>query len=113
MKELGCENRAPSLGFASPKDRRSVVGPTTRERIKGWLVARIRACSDRLFRDLDEQARQHGWNMETGPYGLSRSYRDPRFDALRAQPDLPPAGVGDAPERGQAPARQQGGCEHG
>jgi hypothetical protein len=82
-----------------------------RERIRSSLVARIRASSDRLFRDLDEQARQHGWKMETGPYGLSRSYRDPRFDALRAQPDLPPSSVDGAPERGHPPHRAPGKCQ--
>jgi hypothetical protein len=90
MNELGDENRTPSLGFGSQKDRRSAAGPAMRERIRGSLVARIRAYSDRLFRDLDEQARQHGWKMETGPYGLTRSYRDPRFEALRAfRPPVP------------------------
>ena len=104
MKELGYQNRTPSPLFASPKDRRPTAGPAMWKRIRGSLVARIRAFSDRFFRDLDEQARQHGWNMQTGPYGLSRSYRDPRFDALRAQRDHPPDRADDAPERGPGPA---------
>ena len=112
MNELGGENRTPSRGFASLEDRRPAAGPTMRERIRGSLVARIRACSDRLFRDLDEQARQHGLKVETGPYGLNRSYRDPRFGALRAHHGLPPAGAGDAPDRGSGAAGQQAGISH-
>jgi hypothetical protein len=108
MKELGEENRTLSPAFGPLKDQRTTVSLAMRKRIRGWLVSRIRARSDRLFHNLDEQARQHGWNMETGPFGLSRSYRDPRFDALRAQPDLSPAGADDTAERGAGSRRATG-----
>lgn len=80
MKELGEENRTLSPASGPLQDLRTTAGLAMRKRIRGWLVSRIRARSDRLFHNLDEQARQLGWKMETGPYGLSRSYRDPRFD---------------------------------
>jgi hypothetical protein len=42
----------------------------------GWL----RRLGDRLFRDSDERARTHGWEITSRRLG--RSYRDPRFDTL-------------------------------
>jgi hypothetical protein len=46
----------------------------------------VRAIGDHLFRDDDARARQRGWQVTTGHGGLSRTYRDPRFDHLRACP---------------------------
>jgi hypothetical protein len=112
MKPLGCSSIAPPPGSASSENRRLAAGAAMQARIRAWLVARIRARSDWLFRGLDERARQHGWTMETGPYGLSRSYRDPRFDTLRTRPGIPPAGAGDAPERGLLPAGRQASVNH-
>ena len=103
MRRLDDEKGAPPRCSASPEDRRPAAGPAVRERISGRLVAWMRTRSDRLFRNLDEQARHHGWTVETGPYGLTRSYRDPRFDALRAQRGLPPASASAVPERGPVP----------
>jgi hypothetical protein len=38
-----------------------------------------------LFRADDEFARRQGWQVETGRFGLSRVYRDPRFDLPTAE----------------------------
>lgn len=37
-----------------------------------------------LFSADDSRAASHGWQILTGDGGLSRRYRDPRFDSLRA-----------------------------
>ena len=49
------------------------------------LAAQIRAAADRLFAADDARAERHGWQIGVGPGGLSRSYRDPRFDNLSAE----------------------------
>jgi hypothetical protein len=46
----------------------------------------VRAIGDHLFRDDDARARRHGWQVTSGHGGLSRTYRDPRFDLLQACP---------------------------
>jgi hypothetical protein len=38
----------------------------------------------RLFTADDSRAAGHGWQILPGHGGLSRRYRDPRFDTLRA-----------------------------
>jgi hypothetical protein len=38
-----------------------------------------------VFRADDESARRHGWQVKAGRFGLSRVYRDPRFDLLPAE----------------------------
>jgi hypothetical protein len=50
-----------------------------------WLAGRLRAATDRLFQGPDERARQYGWTVEVKHGGMSRRYRDPRFDSLRPQ----------------------------
>ena len=100
MKEHGSENGTPSPGFAAATEPGPANGRAMRERIRDSLVARIRARSDRLFHDLDEKARQHGWTMETGPFGLSRSYRNPRFDSL---PGPDPSRRQPMPHRSRTP----------
>ena len=42
----------------------------------------MRLLPDRLFAPDDVWAIQHGWQIERGRLGLSRTYRDPRFDTL-------------------------------
>jgi hypothetical protein len=37
-----------------------------------------------LFSGDDSRAARHGWQVLRGDGGLSRRYRDPRFDSLRA-----------------------------
>ena len=56
------------------------------------LAGRIRALGERLFRDDDFRARRYGWDIEIRHGGLSRVYRDPRFDQLARCPDCSGAG---------------------
>jgi RecJ-like exonuclease len=59
------------------------------------LAASIRAGGDRLFREQDASARRHGWDVQVRHGGLSRTYRDPRFDRLQACPACRGAGTGE------------------
>ena len=47
-----------------------------------WLIRLIEAAGDRLFRSDDQWAKDHDWQITKRHRGLSRSYRDPRFDTL-------------------------------
>ena len=49
-----------------------------------WLSKFIAAVGDRLFRRDDQWAIEHNWQITKRHGGLSRSYRDPRFDTLCA-----------------------------
>jgi hypothetical protein len=49
-----------------------------------WLRRLIEAAGDRLFRTDDRTAIKNNWQITKRHGGLSRSYRDPRFDMLRA-----------------------------
>jgi hypothetical protein len=49
-----------------------------------WLSKVIEAVGDRLFRTDDQWAIEHNLQVTRGRGGLSRSYRDPRFDTLYA-----------------------------
>jgi hypothetical protein len=49
-----------------------------------WLSKIIEAAGDRLFRRDDQRANAYGWQITKRHGGLSRSYRDPRFDTLYA-----------------------------
>ena len=51
-------------------------------RVTGRLARLIETVGDRLFRDADVRASQHGWQITTRRGGLARTYRDPRFDRL-------------------------------
>jgi hypothetical protein len=42
----------------------------------------IRALSDKLYGPDDACASHYGWQIITGRAGMSRTYRDPRFDRL-------------------------------
>ena len=55
-------------------------------RATGRLALLIRAFSDQLFQADDARASQYGWQITTRHAGLTRTYRDPRFDRL---PELP------------------------
>jgi RecJ-like exonuclease len=50
------------------------------------MTALVRAIGDRLFRASDAGARRYGWQVKIGHGGLSRTYRDPRFDLLQTCP---------------------------
>lgn len=69
----------------APRQQRRPVAPGTVPRGLGGILARaVRDAGSRLFRREDEFALRHGWSIEIRRGGLSRSYRDPRFDALIA-----------------------------
>jgi hypothetical protein len=54
-----------------------------------FVVALRRA----LFRSDDELARQQGWQVQAGRFGLSRAYRHPGFDRLARCPDCGGSGL--------------------
>jgi hypothetical protein len=62
-------------------------------RYRQRLAARIRALGERLFRDDDARALRHGWQIKTQHGGLSRVYRDSRFDQLARCPDCCASGT--------------------
>jgi hypothetical protein len=64
-------------------------------RAAGQLAAWVRAGGDRLFREQDANARRYGWDVQVRHGGLSRAYRDPRFDRLQACPACRGAGTGE------------------
>ena len=47
-----------------------------------WLADCLQAAGDRVFAADDRKAREHGWEITCRHGGLSRRYRDPRFDTL-------------------------------
>jgi hypothetical protein len=51
----------------------------------GRFVGLLRRVGQAAFRADDEFARRRGWTVEVGRFGLSRVYRDPRFDLLTAE----------------------------
>jgi hypothetical protein len=64
-------------------------------RLVRWLLNRLEAAGNRLFATDDQQAAEHGWQITPGRHGLSRRYRDPRFDALISCPDCHGNGATD------------------
>jgi hypothetical protein len=99
---------------------------TSEDKTSTSLVDRLsrllRNFGDRLFADTDAKARQHGWQVTRRNGGLSRRYRDPRFDSLVRCPSCAGTGGSDAaacgPCRGSGrltlhqPAQVQGGAGH-
>jgi hypothetical protein len=53
-------------------------------RLLTWLLAQIALAGDRVFRADDALAAARGWQVAVGRAGLTRTYRDPRFDQLAA-----------------------------
>lgn len=53
----------------------------------GFVGALLRGVGRALFRRDDEYARQRGWQIQAGRFGMSRAYRHPDFDRLAACPD--------------------------
>jgi hypothetical protein len=52
--------------------------------LAGWLASLPRRLGARLFAMNDTEAGWRGWEITELRCGLARSYRDPRFDLLRA-----------------------------
>ena len=99
---------------------------TSEDKMSTSLVDRLsrllRNFGDRLFADTDARARRHGWQVTRRHGGLSRRYRDPRFDSLVRCPSCAGTGGWDAVACGPCggtgrlilhqPARVQGGAGH-
>jgi hypothetical protein len=68
----------------------NAITPTSenkvRNRLVRWLLNRLEAAGNRLFAADDQRAAARGWQITPGSHGLSRRYRDPRFDMLTAAP---------------------------
>jgi hypothetical protein len=58
--------------------------PSGRNRLVTWLADKMRSAGNRIFLGDDARAIDSGWQITQGKLGLSRTYRDPRFDALCA-----------------------------
>ncbi|MGD0705875.1 MAG: hypothetical protein ABSA02_39085 [Trebonia sp.] len=67
--------------------------------LAGWLASLPHRAGARLFAMNDTEAGWRGWKVTELYGGLGRSYRDPRFDLLRALRALGlPAPVTDPPK---------------
>jgi hypothetical protein len=64
--------------------------------LAGWLASLPHRVGARLFAMNDMEARWRGWEVTKLRHGLARSYRDPRFDLLRA-PDQKTPGTRNWP----------------
>jgi hypothetical protein len=69
-----------------------------------WLGGFLSGIGRRLHADADAQAQGYGWQITQRNGGLSRRYRDPRFDTLARCPSC--GGKGDVDE---APCEPCGG----
>lgn len=69
--------------------------------LTSFLARRTRALGNWLFFEGDAQALRHGWQIQTRHAGLSRTYRDPRFDQLTQCPDCHGRGSGASGHRCQ------------
>jgi len=52
--------------------------------ICGWLADIPRRAGQRLFMSIDEESYWRGWRLTERWGGLSRTYRDARFDAQQS-----------------------------
>ena len=60
------------------------TNPVVRKTLRDLLLGGLNAIGSKIFREDDCRARDHGWQVFPRHGGLSRSYRDPRFDRLVA-----------------------------
>lgn len=58
------------------------TNPNLRKTLRDLLLRVLSAIGTMIFREDDHRARQRGWQITPGHRGLSRTYRDPRFDHL-------------------------------
>jgi hypothetical protein len=56
--------------------------PNVRKTPRDLLLRVLNAVGSKIFRADDRHAREHGWQISPRHGGLSRTYRDPRFDSL-------------------------------
>jgi hypothetical protein len=64
-----------------------------RARMRARLLGAVRAAAESLFAEDDRRAGLHGWQVQRGPWGLSRTYRDLRFGDRQSD-----VGPGAAPD---------------
>jgi hypothetical protein len=69
---------------------------SVRRRLIARLGRFLETVGARLFRADDRTAVEHGWQITASRGGLSRLYRDPRFDTIRACPKCSGDGVTDS-----------------
>lgn len=60
------------------------TNPGVRKTLSDLLIRGLSAIGSKIFREDDYRTRDHGWQITLRHGGLSRSYRDPRFDYLIA-----------------------------
>jgi hypothetical protein len=60
------------------------AAPAGHSRLATWLAGKVQSAGDRMFCADDARAIASGWQITPGKLRLSRTYRDPRFDALAA-----------------------------
>jgi hypothetical protein len=82
----------PTWSFSSAPEpltpwRNDLLGPAAAAEVFGWLADIPRRIGTRLFLEADEEAYWRGWQVTASRSGLSRTYRDPRFDARGAPPE--------------------------
>jgi hypothetical protein len=65
---VSVNGQGPTPAIACPAQSRFALA-----KITAWFADRS-----------DARARRHGWSVEIRAGGMSRRYRDPRFDSLRA-----------------------------
>lgn len=58
------------------------TNPDIRKTLRDLLIRGLGAIGSKIFREDDRRAHDHGWQITPRHGGLSRSYRDPRFDYL-------------------------------
>jgi hypothetical protein len=58
------------------------IDPDVRATVTDLLVRGLSAIGDKIFGSDDCRARERGWQIIPRHGGLSRSYRDPRFDSI-------------------------------
>ena len=60
--------------------------PNLRKTLRDLLLRVLSAIGNMIFRADDRRAREQGWQITPRQGGLSRTYRDPRFDSLVSCP---------------------------
>jgi hypothetical protein len=64
--------------------RDATTNPVVRKTLRDRLLRRLETICSKIFRAGDRRARDRGWQIIPRHGGLSRRYRDPRFDYLTA-----------------------------
>jgi hypothetical protein len=60
----------------------ATTNPVFRKILNHLLARRLNAFGSKIFQADDRRARDRGWQITSRHGGLSRRYRDPRFDFL-------------------------------